>query len=152
MDRYYRQRPWLLRLWVQFALFWLLSIGISTALGGGSDKRSMIWWALGGVVGVPLLVSITKQGVMLKYRLRSSFGSEASYSMTEAGVTIHGASLNGSYPWSVYSRAVRFPDGILILRAGIMRWLPDESLSEGTATAATALVESHLPTRRFART
>ncbi len=152
MDRYYRQRPWVLHLWVQFALLWLLSIGISTALGGGIDKRSIIWWVLGGVVGVPLLVSITKQGVMLKYRLRKSFGSEASYSMTEAGVAIHGASLGGSYPWSAYSRAVRFSDGILLLRAGIMRWLPDESLSEGTATAATALVESHLPMRRLGRT
>lgn len=149
IDRYYRQRPWVLHLWVQFALLWLLLLGISTAEGWGIDKGTMVWWILGGAVSIPLLSSITKQGIVLKYRRRESFGTEASCSMTEAGVAIHQASLNGTYPWSVYSRAVRFPDGLLLLGTGSIRWLPDESLSEGTASAATTLVESHIPMRRF---
>lgn len=151
IDRYDRQRPWVLHLSVQFAVLWLLLLGISAAVNRGINIRTMIWWVLGGCVGIPLAISITKHGIMRKYRLRKSFGSEACYSMTQEGVAIHEASLNGSYPWSVYSRAIRFPDGLMLLRSGGIRWLPDESLSDGTASAATALVESHLPMRRLNR-
>jgi hypothetical protein len=43
-------------------------------------------------------------------------------------------------------RAVRFPDGIVLLQGRIlMRWLPDVSLVEGTAQQATELVQSKLP-------
>jgi hypothetical protein len=149
IDRHFRQVPWYLRLPVQYTLFWLLALALSAALADAVDRRSIIWWVLGGAVGIPALVAITKQGIMVKYRLRRSFGSEANYSMTEAGITIHEASLNGTYPWSVYSKAVRFQDGLPLIVAGGIRWLPDQSITNGTPDAATSLVGSHLPLRRL---
>jgi hypothetical protein len=110
--------------------------------------RDFAGWALAiGAIGIPALVVLTKRAILLKYRLRPSFGSEASYSMSDAGVTIQAKSLHGTFPWSEYSRAVRFSDGMLLLRKGAMRWLPDNALQRGTMEEAIALVRSHLPMR-----
>jgi hypothetical protein len=83
-------------------------------------------------------------------RRRSGFGSETSYSMAETGTTITGTR-QGTFTWSVYSRAVRFPDGILLVRKGAVRWLPDAALKSGAVEEAMALVSSQLPTRTITR-
>jgi hypothetical protein len=54
------------------------------------------------------------------------------------------------YRWRydvTYARAVRFPDGILLLRKGAIRWLPDRSLETGSVDEAMTLVRSKLPLR-----
>ena len=104
------------------------------------------WAVLIGAIGIPAGVVLTKLGIRLKYRLRrrSGFGSETSYSMAETGITITGTG-QGSFAWSVYSRAVRFPDGVLLVRKGAVRWLPDGALKSGTVEEAMALVSSKLP-------
>lgn len=148
INRYYRQVPWYLRLPIQYTMFWLVAL-VGAAVAGAVDVHTIIWWVLGGAIGIPALVAVTERGIRIKYRLRRSFGSEANYSMTEAGITINEVSLNGTYPWSVYSKAVRFQDGLLVTVAGGIRWLPDEGLMNGTPDAATSLVASHLPLRRL---
>ncbi len=70
--------------------------------------------------------------------------------MAETGITITGIG-QGSFAWSVYSRAVRFPDGVLLVRKGAARWLPDSALKSGTVEEAMALVSSKLPTRTINR-
>jgi hypothetical protein len=55
----------------------------------------------------------------------------------------------GRFPWTVYDRAVHFSDGILLIRKGGIRWLPDAALTEGTAGDAIAIVRTHLPVREL---
>ena len=148
VDRYYQQLPFLLHLPSQFTLLWLLGI-IAFLWVTGEALKEFAWWALLiGAIGIPAGVVLTKLCIRLKYRLRrrSGFGSETSYSMAETGITITGTG-QGTFPWSVYSRSVRFPDGVLLVRKGAVRWLPDAALKSGTVEEAMTLVGSQLPTR-----
>jgi hypothetical protein len=152
VDRYYQQLPFLLRLPSQFTLLWLLGI-IVFSWATDEALKEYAWWALLiGAIGIPAGVVLTKLGIRLRYRLRrrSGFGSETSYSMAETGITITGTG-QGTFAWSMYSRAVRFPDGILLVRKGAVRWLPDAALKSGTVEGAMALVSSQLPTRTINR-
>lgn len=151
IDRYYQQLPFVLQLPTQFTLLWLIGIGTYFAMTHAA-LRDFAGWALAiGAIGIPALVVLTKRAILLKYRLRLSFGTEASYSLADAGVSIQAKSVHGTYPWSEYSRAVRFSDGMLLLRNGAMRWLPDSALQRGTVEEALALVRSHLPMRFWVR-
>jgi hypothetical protein len=66
--------------------------------------------------------------------------------MTDTEVVVEGPGA-GRYPWSVYDRAVSFTDGLLLVRKGGIRWLPNAALTEGTPAEAVAVVQSHIPTR-----
>jgi len=148
VDRYYRQLPFVLHLPSQFTLLWLLGVLLFSWVTGESIKEFAGWALLIGAVAIPLLVVRTKLGIRLKYRLRarSGFGTETSYSMAETGVTITGTG-QGTFAWSVYSRAIRFSDGLLLMRKGAVRWLPDTALESGSVVEATSLVSSRLPMR-----
>ncbi len=148
VDRYYRQLPFVLHLPSQFTLLWLLGVLLFSWVTGESIKEFAGWALLIGAVAIPLLVVLTKLGIRLKYRLRarSGFGTETSYSMAETGVTITGTG-QGTFAWSVYSRAIRFSDGLLLMRKGAVRWLPDTALESGSVVEATSLVSSRLPMR-----
>jgi len=148
VDRYYRQLPFVLHLPSQFTLLWLLGVLLFSWVTGESIKEFAGWALLIGAVAIPSLVVLTKLGIRLKYRLRarSGFGTETSYSMAETGVTITGTG-QGTFAWSVYSRAIRFSDGLLLMRKGAVRWLPDTALESGSVVEATSLVSSRLPMR-----
>ncbi len=152
VNRYYRQLPFLLHLPSQFTFLWLLGVILYAWATGETPKEFAGWAVLIGAIGIPAGVVLTKLGIRLKYRLRrrSGFGSETSYSMAETGITITGTG-QGNFAWSVYSRAVRFPDGVLLVRKGAVRWLPDAALKSGTVDEAMALVSSKLPTRTINR-
>jgi hypothetical protein len=108
----------------------------------------LVVWALPvGAIAIPALVFVTKKGIFIKYRIRPSFGSEACYSLSDSGGTIEQQSGATSFPWTMYRRAVRFSDGILLVRTGAIRWLPDQSLETGSIEEAMALVRSKLPLR-----
>jgi hypothetical protein len=103
-----------------------------------------------GAIAIPSSVLLTKKAIFLKYRVRPSFDSEACYSLADSGGTIQQHVGETRFPWSIYVRAVRFPDGILLLRKGAIRWLPDRSLEIGSVDQAMALVRSKLPLRVIA--
>jgi len=148
VDRYYRQLPFVFHLPSQFTLLWLLGTLWFSWVTGESLKEFAGWALLIGAVAIPTLVLLTKLCIRLKYRLRSrsGFGTETSYSMADTGITITGTG-QGTFAWSVYSRVVRFSDGLLLVRKGAVRWLPDRALIGGSVEEATALVRAHLPMR-----
>jgi hypothetical protein len=146
IDRYYKQRPLLLRLPVQFTLAWLVCV-LAYWSTGVALKDFAGWAIVAGVVVIPAGILLTRQGILLRYRLRQSFGTDVHFSMRESCVSISGTSQDGRYPWTAYTGAVRFVDGILLLRRGAIRWLPDGALQEGTAEDATRLVSSHVKMR-----
>jgi hypothetical protein len=147
VDRFYKQLPHMRHLPIQYTLLWLGGAVLFSVLRGSPTLEFAGWALLIGAVGVPGLVVLTKQGIVLRYRLRPSFGTDADFFFSEAGITICQKSLHETYPWTAYSRAVRFPDGILLLKPGVMRWLPDYALQSGTVDEAVTLVRSRLPVR-----
>lgn len=146
-DRYYRQLPFVLHLPTQFTLLWLLMVAMCWYFTDIARTELVMWALLIGAIGIPTFVFLTKMAIFLKYRIRRSFDSEACYSLSDSGGTIQQYVGEARFPWSTYARAVRFSDGILLLRKGAIRWLPDRSLETGSVDEAMALVRAKLPLR-----
>jgi hypothetical protein len=144
VDRYYRQAPTLLHLRVQALGFWVV-IGAIVLLSEPDIAMRAVWFAILTVFCL-IFPYIVKRGIVLKYRLRPTFGAETTFKMTHADVQVTGPG-SGHFPWTVYRRAVAFPDGVMLVRRGGIRWLPSDALKEGTYAEAVELVQSHLPLR-----
>jgi len=149
IDRYYRQLPVVLWLPVQFSFLAAISIG-GFALVTDATWTSAPIALIAGAAIVVGGTTLTKQGILLKYRIRPSFGKDSSFSVDGDGVVGLGTNSATPVPWNHYRRAVRYSDGILLLRPGAIRWLPDAALTEGTSSDITALVASKLPLRTIA--
>jgi hypothetical protein len=149
-DRYYRQLPFVSHLPTQFTLVWLLMVAGCWYFTNIALTELVVWALVIGAIAIPSSVLLTKKAIFLKYRVRPSFDSEACYSLSDSGGTIQQHVGETRFPWSTYVRAVRFPDGILLLRKGAIRWLPDRSLEIGSVDEAMALVRSKLPLRVIA--
>jgi hypothetical protein len=150
IDRYYLQRPLLFRLPVQFGLlaialgalfFFAIVAPVQAKLVGATVIGALLW--IGGV-------TVTKWGIFQRFRWRSDFGSEATISMTGDGLVGSGPNVQSKWDWAAYPRAVRFADGIMLLRPGVIRWLPDAALVAGTSLEATELVRSKSALRDLA--
>lgn len=147
MERYYTQAPRLRRPSTQYALLWLAAVVFCALVYRISPEKLVIGALVGGAVGIPVLTAITRLGIKVRYKVRPSFGTEADLFLSTAGVTISQKSLNGTYPWTTYARAVRYGDGIMLLKNGAIRWLPDSALVSGTIEDAMRLVSAHLTVR-----
>ncbi len=147
IDRYYRQVPFVLRLSTQFTLLWIVVVAVSWGTFGIALAELILWALPSGALGVPALVILTRKAIFLKYRVRSSFGTEVCYSLSDSGGRIQQFAGESEFPWSTYTRAVRFSDGLLLLRRGAIRWLPDQSLVSGSMDDVLMLVRAKLPMR-----
>jgi hypothetical protein len=143
IDRYYGQRPLLLRLPVQYGIFGLVLIGV-VLWSAKSISPTLVVIAVSAAVAIIFgLVELTKLVILRRFRRRADFGTEATVIVSEAGIASSGRHVEGRWEWRAFPRAVRFDDGILLLRAGVIRWLPDAAIQTGTPRAATALVKSN---------
>ncbi len=142
----YRQLPLLLRLRSQAIIIWTL-LSVPTLSSDMDLQTKLIFF---GVITAFACVfpSVVKRGIILKYRLRPTFGARTTFSMDDNEVVITGPGA-GRFPWTIYERAVHFSDGILLARKGGIRWLPDAALTEGTPGDAIAIVRTHLPVREL---
>ncbi|HEY0802523.1 MAG TPA: YcxB family protein [Steroidobacteraceae bacterium] len=141
--RFYGQRPLPLRLPVQFAIpvvivMWLWS---SWQKMDASWPNVMALIAAGTVV-IGAGVYLVKIGVLQRLKRNSEFGLEVTITISAQGLTASSSNGGREYAWSAYPRCVRYADGILLMRGGAIRWLPDASLQDGSAEQATDLVRS----------
>ena len=146
LDRYYRQRPFLFRLPVQFGILALLIAGCLLLMANSITLIPLLIGAAVLVTGV----LVTKAGILLRLRSKAEFGEDVSVVISDDGVEANGRHTKGTWQWAAYPRSVRFPDGILLIRAGTIRWLPDSAINGGTADEATTLVASKTVLRRIA--
>ena len=147
VDRYYRQAPLPLHLGVQGTVYG--GAAATYALLSNLDLAAKSLWLVAVAACGWAFPHVVKGGIVLKYRLRPTFGAEATFRMTNTEVLVGGPGA-GRFTWSVYDRAVSFSDGILLVRKGAIRWLPHAALTEGTPAEAVAVVQAHLPIRAVA--
>ncbi|MDB6158159.1 MAG: hypothetical protein JWO04_1865 [Gammaproteobacteria bacterium] len=150
IDRYYSQRPLLLRLPVQYGIFSLIAIGFFL---WSTDLPSPEAVAIAAIIAVAIvagLVFLTKMSILYRFKNRAEFGADAAVSISEEGVSASSHHVQGKWEWAAYPRSARFSDGILLLRAGVIRWLPDSAIQNSTPEAATALVGSKTELRHVA--
>ena len=116
-----------------------------------SDLDFRTRWVFIGIISAFAFIyaPLVKRGIILKYHLRPTFGAETTSRITDNEVVIRGPGA-GQFPWTAYSRAVRYSDGILLVRKGGIRWLPNAALKEGTPGDAIAIVRTRLPVRDLA--
>ena len=147
IDRFYRQGSVIRRPSVQFGI--LAFIVAALLVGQASVPTAGV--LLGATVAAALMfvggVSLTTLGILRRFRRKADFGTEATVTLSEEGIAAHGEHVQGKWDWAAYHHAVRFSDGILLLRPGVIRWLPDAGISTGTATEATALVATKFKVR-----
>jgi hypothetical protein len=142
IDRYYEQRPFGFRLPVQFGFLALVAAGLffsamDTSLGI-KVAIAVIFAALIFFGGV----AVTKWGIYQRFRYRADFGTDATVTISEMGLVADGRHVHGKWDWAAYPRAVRYPDGIMLSRRGVIRWLPDSAIVVGKPEDATALARS----------
>jgi hypothetical protein len=150
MDRYYRQRPLPLRLSSQYGIVSLVAFGLFLM---AQDSLSPAVVVASGIIAIAVmlgLVALTKWGILQRFKGRAEFGTEATVTVSEDGISATGLHIQGKWAWPAYPRAVRYSDGILLLRAGVIRWLPDASIQVGSAESATALIGSKSALRSIA--
>jgi hypothetical protein len=150
MDRYYRQRPLPLRLASQYGILSLVAFSLFLA---AQDALSPAVVLAAGITAIALtlgMVALTKWGILQRFKGRAEFGTEATVTVSENGLSATGLHIQGKWDWAAYPSAVRYSDGILLLRAGVIRWLPDASIRVGSAESATALIGSKSELRSIA--
>lgn len=140
ITRYYRQLPFVLWLPVQFG-----SLGLVVAVLGfwlvSDHALGAIWiWVVVGILVSIGGVILTRRGIVSRFKRKADFGTESTVILSEKGIMAHGNQVEGKWTWAAYPRAVRFSDGILLLRRGVIRWLPDADIQEGDISSATDLV------------
>lgn len=141
--RFYRQRPLLIRLPVQFGIPILIIEAIW--LFRHASAISVTSLAAAGVIciaGAALLAQAVKLAIFRKLKRNREFGVQVTVVLAGEGVTASSGHGERSLAWSGYPKAVRYADGILLMRGGSIRWLPDDALESGNAEEATSLVRS----------
>jgi len=154
LARYEKQRPSSRgRLPVRVFLLLVVLVGLwgyGYATGAG--------WAdlVGCVVAFMSVLSFValvfpKLVLLRQARNRPDFNTRGEVSLSEEGIFIAGPGQAVEWPWEAYPAAARFPDGILLMRKGAIRWLPDAALEQGTPREATELVQSKTQLRHVGR-
>ena len=152
LDRFNRQRSIWARPLFQCVLMPLLPfLAWSDAKRTASDLRAAFGWMTLLFIGIAVLVYVLAPSIILKrLNRRDLAGKEIGYSLSVEGVSVVGPSAQGRMDWSVYPHAVRFSDGIMLLRRGVICWLPDIALQSGSPAEATELVSAHTHLRHVA--
>lgn len=140
LARFDRNRRLVARLSVRFALlgllagavYWMRSSQASTSAWLGAVLVGLLVGAGGGVIMRFLF--------MRRFRKRADFATEVRVTLAPSGIAAAGAHAQGSWAWSAFPHAVRFRDGILLYRGGVLRWLPDAAIESGTLQEALELV------------
>jgi hypothetical protein len=150
ISRFYRQRPFYLRLQVQFAAIAIVILlaWFSTQADAHASHALLVSVCVAGAV-IAGFIFLVRFAVMMKLKGSREFGREITIELSEEGLDASGSNGHSTVKWGAYPRSVRYSDGILLVRGGAIRWLPDAALVEGNVQDALALVRSKTKLRSF---
>jgi hypothetical protein len=98
--------------------------------------------AIGALVGAVAVLILGR--VLLPIRLKKTpgFGAEVTTVIDDSGLLASGLHEQAKLEWAGITRAVRFADGIMLIRGRVFRWLPDAALQDSTPSEDPAFVPS----------
>jgi hypothetical protein len=151
IERYYRQRPLILRpVWQLALLGVLMTIWFSVFPIGDSPIPFVLMmssvYALFAIGALAALRTMVYQ----KFRYTSYFGKTSIHALSDEGLSTSGPGRAHLVDWPMLQSAVRYSDGILLLRRGVICWLPDAALEGATGTEVAQLVNSKIRLRDMA--
>ena len=150
IDRYYRQRPFVLWLPVQYgmlALFFLVAwFGLGKADTSWAQIATIVF---ASVICAVALVYLTKWLILQRLSGHARLGEEFTIVVSPQGVSAAVDHVRSVWDWAAYPRSARFSDGILLLRKGVIRWLPDSAIQNGTPNEATDIVAANTSLRHI---
>jgi len=151
IQRFWRQQPMALRPAVQFTvppIVLLAGCWLLAPSRGVGPVFLMTALVLALILG-PGAYVLTRSLLFQRFKESAPSGSETVYRLSDEGISINGPLVRADVKWPVYPRAVRFPDGILLVRRRVIAWLPDSALVDSSTSEATALVERYTQLRHI---
>jgi len=161
IQRYYRQRPMLLRPLWQLALLGglILAVSVWVPFEGsrvGFTLALLVLYCVAAAVALAVLRALAFQ----TYRYSSYFGGTSLCQISGLGLHIAGAWPEHTVDWAAFKSAVRFPDGMMLLRLVPERalgglkysacWLPDAALREANPSDVDRYVRTKVRVRDVA--
>jgi hypothetical protein len=144
IDRYWRQRPVFLRPQVQHSILaMVVAAAWVLAPWHGVDYVYVVTFAFVLALAVgPGGYYLTRSLILSRFRGKKLIGENVIYTLNDDNLHFEGPQRSATVRWPAYSKAVRYADGMLLLRPGVACWLPDSALSGGDRETATAFVAS----------
>jgi hypothetical protein len=145
--RYRRQQPHRLR----NALVMAAAAGVLACAWMYARATNALWISIpefaliGGISGGIGAFAASKILAPIRTKRLPGFGAKITATFDEDGVTAAEPLAQASMKWAAFTRVVRFPDGILLLRGRVIRWFPDSALQNATPADALAFVRSKTP-------
>jgi hypothetical protein len=146
----YRQQLWWRRAFL--GLKWILAAPFAALLGlavysGAKVLAAIVGGLCGAMVGA-LLLGWRIDAWLIRKRFRKSpfHDDEITFSVSESGSRVIARDSEVRIGWSKFTRARRFPDGLLLFQGpGVFNWLPDSAAVElATVKEAETLVRTHV--------
>src|SRR5260221_10181031 len=154
ITRYYQQRPLLLRPKGQAialaAAFLLLGLYASLIADSADSARVAAATVLFGAALATFVPLLTRKGLLLRFKMNRSFGKDFVMRVSDRGIEIESEAWRKSTEWATYEKAVRYDDGLMLLRRGVINWLPDFGLIGAAPIDVLGLVSTKVRTRSIA--
>jgi hypothetical protein len=151
IERYYQQRPLILRpVWQLVLLGVLMTIWLSVFPIGDSPIPFILM--MGSVYALFAIgaLAVLRTMVYQKFRYTSYFGKTSIRVLSDEGLSVSGPGPAYLVEWAVLESAVRYSDGMLLLRRGVICWLPDAALERAAGTDVAQFVNSKIRLRGMA--
>jgi len=144
LRRYRRQRPHRIR---RLILLWLGPVLIAGAwlhakFTGAPWEELLEYMLIGGAIGGAASTLLARVVLVRLLKRNPEYGTDVTIHLDDEGLVASGAHTQAKIDWPGITRAARLPDGLMLIRGRIFRWLPDAALQDSTPEQATALVRS----------
>jgi hypothetical protein len=161
LDRYYRQRPILLRPQWQLAFLGVLVLAVSLWMPFEGNRvvvtlAMLVVYCMVAAAGLAGLRAL----VLQDHRYSSYFGGTSLCKISDLGLHVSGAWPEHTVAWAALKSAARFRDGMILLRFVPDRafggfkysacWLPDAALRESSPSDVDRYVRTKIRVRDVA--
>jgi len=161
IERYYRQRPILLRPKWQFAFLGVVVLLVALSIPWDGNRAAFTIVMLGSYCVLAAIgLAVIRVFVFQTYRYSSYFGTSSRCTISDRGLQVSGGWPDYTVEWAAFRSAVRFRDGIMLLRlvperalGGLkyaVSWLPDAALQQSSPSDVDRFVGEKMPIRDVA--
>ena len=108
----------------------------------------VIWYAIpefaliGGFGGGAIGFIVARTALRMRVKRSPEYGTAIAIVLNDEGLSATEPQAQAKLLWSAFTRVVELPDGILLLRGKVVRWLPHSALQNASPSDAVSFVRS----------